>query len=154
MAARVNPEAREAGDLRPERDRSRRRRLAEVDDPQPGGTEVSVHVAAGERRQRRIVHHVTADDPVAAERSALAVLRVRISEHGEDDRRGKLIALLRRLCRRLGVDLQPLVTRPAVVGADVLTTVSKIDLLLRALADVADHHVAGGAVEREPPWVA
>src|ERR1700712_5443625 len=43
---------------------------------------------------------------------------------------------------------------PAVVCAPAATAPGEIDLLLRVLPDIADHEVAGAAVEREPVRVA
>src|SRR4029077_2320387 len=76
---------------------------------------------------------------------------VGIAQHRSDDGRRQRVALSR---GPVGVELEALVTGPAVVGADVLAGVSEVDLLVAALAYVADDEVPGGAVEREAPGVA
>ncbi len=101
--------------------------------------QVAEHVAAEQRRQPGIAHHEAADH----RRVAVAVAE---DEHGRREAGGRAAA-------RAEGDVA-LAGGPAEVAARSGAGRHAVDLLLRALADVADQHVAGDAVEREAPRVA
>ena len=117
--------------------RARERERAQVPD-----AEVAVHVTSNERSEVGVAHHVAAGDRAPPARVVVV-----------EDRWG---VRTRRRARRTesGRRDVPLHAAPAVVQPDGCPLRREVDLLARALPDVADREVAGGAVEREAPGVA
>src|SRR5690606_26129280 len=100
-----------------------------------GCAEVAVHVHTVEARDRRAAVHVAADD------RALAVGAVVL-----DDR-------ILRTGRSFTLDGKQAHTRVPLPVDTLAATGAEVDLFVRALADVADPHVAGDPFDRPPPRV-
>ena len=114
-----------------------RGRAVRSDGPRPARAPVAEHVLPLQRRNRAAAKHVAAGDRAPA--VVVPVLRHRVGLGGAARAALQIVGAL------------------APAPAEVETAHPRrgvVNLLHRVLPHVADPHVAGGAIEREPPWVA
>ena len=111
--------------------------------PDPAGAVVGIEIEAAQLGQHRPAVDVSAHHRAVA---GTRRHRVRVLEGRELE--------LRAVDRLRPEDVVALVVAPAEVGAGGRSRLEVVDLFPLVLADVADPHVAGCAVERESPRIA
>src|SRR3954452_23537966 len=108
--------------------------------PDRAGAVVAVEIRALERRDLRAAVAIAAADGASA--AGVGVLEQREDDAGIDAVGGRVVAV------------HPFHLSPAVIFAADARRRLEIDFLERALADIPDPEVAGGAIETEAPWIA